>query len=197
MLERNEEIQHTQIKAKLLNSYQNGTLSGSEESDSQTDSTATESDSQSISTTGGEESVLPLIASAGASSVPVAEKPRKKRGRKSKAELLAIAEAEAQAKQLAKEKERAQKKKRLAAEQQQQLKLPVKTPHHAKNVVDKSTLDGMRQREVPLNQLRSSVSCYFGAVDRLKNGERFQVLARRVTPDGKVQYLIEWEGFLG
>ena len=111
--------------------------------------------------------------------------PPKKRGRKSKSEIADDRKREITQSQISHFQQQGKNGRKLS-----------KLTAHAKNVIDKSAIDGMSQREVPLNQLRSSVNSYFGAADRLAHGERFKVLARRVTTVGKIQYLVEWEGLI-
>lgn len=45
-----------------------------------------------------------------------------------------------------------------------------------------------------MDDLKSSVNIYFGSTNRIASGERFRVKARRTSPSGRVQYLIEWDG---
>ena len=60
--------------------------------------------------------------------------------------------------------------------------------------VDRFYVNGMNKRPVSLDDLKRSVSSYFGPEGRLACGEKYRVLGKRVAVDGKVQYLIEWDG---
>ncbi|XP_014681626.1 PREDICTED: metal-response element-binding transcription factor 2-like [Priapulus caudatus] len=60
-------------------------------------------------------------------------------------------------------------------------------------------LTGLQVKQSALDQptsmqaLKSSVTNYFGATQRIANGERFSILGRRILPSGQVQYLLNWE----
>lgn len=48
------------------------------------------------------------------------------------------------------------------------------------------------QPSLSLEELKSSVNQYFGAVNRIASGEKFSVRAKRISLEGRTQYLINW-----
>ncbi|XP_021362370.1 metal-response element-binding transcription factor 2-like isoform X2 [Mizuhopecten yessoensis] len=64
------------------------------------------------------------------------------------------------------------------------------------NVIDTQMIESVKCHVVNMERIKSNISSYFGATDRLKKGEKYDVLAKRVKPGGKVQYLIAWDGIV-
>lgn len=44
-----------------------------------------------------------------------------------------------------------------------------------------------------INSPKKNINLYFGAKNRVENGEKFTIMAKRITFDGKEQYLVEWD----
>lgn len=48
--------------------------------------------------------------------------------------------------------------------------------------------------DISITELQTSLNMYFGAANRISNGEKFFIRGRRLCCDGRYQYLVEWEG---
>lgn len=64
----------------------------------------------------------------------------------------------------------------------------------AESLIEKRIVSPVTATKIPIRDLKSSVSSYFGAENRIARGEKCNILARRQNSLGQMQYLIEWEG---
>lgn len=58
---------------------------------------------------------------------------------------------------------------------------------------DNNTATNSFKMDTVINSPKKSISLYFGAKNRIENGEKFTIMAKRITFDGKEQFLLEWE----
>lgn len=80
---------------------------------------------------------------------------------------------------------------------------PTKNDIPKKSIQSKSNYGSASKDEIKINLndtvlnspvKNNSINLYFGAMNRIENGEKFTILAKRVTFDRKEQYLLEWDG---
>lgn len=188
VLERNIEIENRKMKDLVLNSYTcEDADSEAGQMDTASESAASDAASSSATTD----------ASANANNIQEQTSGysvhRRRRGRKTQAEI-AYMEAFANIAQSTSTESALLSRVSKSSSSPSQRNNNINNNTQPKNVVDKVTLDSMKKRQVSITQLKSSVNSYFGAANRLAYGERFKVLARRINRQGKVQYLVEWEG---
>lgn len=48
-------------------------------------------------------------------------------------------------------------------------------------------------QDVSMVDLQSSLNIYFGVANRIANGENYTIKGKRISLEGEVQYLIDWE----
>jgi hypothetical protein len=62
------------------------------------------------------------------------------------------------------------------------------------NVVDIQAIESFKSQPVSMSQIKNNMCQYFGAAESMKRGEKYNVLGKHVTSDGKIKYLIQWDG---
>ena len=68
----------------------------------------------------------------------------------------------------------------------------MKSLKHPKNVVNTKTVENLGINPPTYEQLQASIGSHFGTSNRLAEGHKLKILGRRVSPDNKVEYLIQW-----
>ncbi|KAK3087921.1 hypothetical protein FSP39_012454 [Pinctada imbricata] len=64
------------------------------------------------------------------------------------------------------------------------------------DIMDFQSLDDLRSLDEYSEKFKMGVNNYNSTSDRLKKGEKYKVLGKRISPDGKVHYLVQWEGLI-
>lgn len=49
------------------------------------------------------------------------------------------------------------------------------------------------QMDSVMNSPKKNINLYFGAKNRVENGEKFTIMGKRITFEGKEQYLVDWD----
>lgn len=187
VLEKQDELKKSKMKAEILNFYQNAddcitdTIAETESHTSQSSTVSSLSSPSVESSQPANNATETESLSSDSSLLTTSDKSRGNSRRGSRSSLSRTSNCD-----------QASPQQTNGQISPKQFKSLLRSP----DVVDKAAIDAVSSHEVNIRQLQSRVSNYFGAADRLAQGEKFRVLARRESADKKVQYLVEWEGVM-